>query len=483
MVEAYNSADYYGADPWTGITLNERNWYDGVLRDMYMRQAVYSPHVTFKVDLNPPNMRRSRTITFNGLIAPRPNIAPISNRQMESSRLYTDSWQREVTTERHGNGIAMHRESDMFSYWQSGGGGTGFSLLPVIQQGIGQALVDHLDLLSRNSFYLHPYAMFGGTATSVGALANGDTMSTELIDNVWLQLNDTSMPFQPISQPFDVSDEILCITTPGAVHDLKREVGTGAGGLNFVDVNKYTESGRQQLYSGELGWYRGTRFVKSKMAILQNVGTIVTQQALKTAVVPGQGAPDPATVKVDGVRKVGQPGAKHYIEVTDASGFAAGDQVTIHRTRHDSTSLALDKYNGKGVTNGVVYDDPMKQDFTVHSVDVSATPDRIVLTEPWMMIEENGKGLETDLGSTVFGYITKARHVHTSTFINPQANGIVCGVSQAPVFYTPPPTDDYMSMYRLSYDFFMKFQLWEPMAYRVIFHTGANAKRNGTVFY
>lgn len=98
MADDYASFANYGSDPWNRIELNERTWYDPLLRDVYMRNAVYAPHATMKVDLNGP---RARTIYFNDLIPPRPNIAPIDGRRMEASRLYSDSYQKDVTTARH----------------------------------------------------------------------------------------------------------------------------------------------------------------------------------------------------------------------------------------------------------------------------------------------------------------------------------------------------------------------------------------------
>ena len=94
---SYSDFANYGVDPWNGITLNERPWYDPVLRDIYMRNSVYSQHVTMKVDLNGP---KARTIYFNDIIPPRPNISEINPRLMDATRLYTDSFQRSVTTAR-----------------------------------------------------------------------------------------------------------------------------------------------------------------------------------------------------------------------------------------------------------------------------------------------------------------------------------------------------------------------------------------------
>lgn len=446
MVDTFNYADYYGADPWGDITQNERPWYDPVLREMYMRQSVYSQFATMKVDLNGP---RARTIYFNDLIPPRPNIGAISARKMEATRLYTDSFQKSVTTERFGNGMALHRESEMFSYWQRFGGGTGFGLLPIIQQSIGHVLVDHLDLLARNAYFANPYPMFGnGSATGFSGLSTStDKATTDLLDAVWLGHRDRTIPFSPVAQGYVTGNEVLCVTTAGFVHDLKREVGTGTGGLNFVDVHKYNNAGAALLHAGELGMYRGIRFIDNPMAKLWNVGEIDHQTAIKSAVQPGDGAPDPSTTLVEGVRRVGQPAAKHYIEVADASGFTAGDKVTIHVLRATSDDVAT----GRAVTDGVLYTDPMAQDVEIHSVDTTTTPDRIVLKEPYMMTQDNGKGLETDLGSSVFGYVTKAQTVHTALFLQPgRLNGIIAGVAQSPIFYTPPPNDDYMSMYRIN---------------------------------
>lgn len=92
---AYNFNTTYALDPWENITTNERVWYDGLLRERYIRSAVYSPYATMKVNMNENN---ARTITFNELIPPRPYIGSIANRAMDASRLYTDGYQKQVTT-------------------------------------------------------------------------------------------------------------------------------------------------------------------------------------------------------------------------------------------------------------------------------------------------------------------------------------------------------------------------------------------------
>lgn len=464
---SYDFSNYYGVDPWNNIELNERPWYDPMLRDFYMRASVYSQHVKIKVDLNGP---RARTIYFNDLIPPRPNIAAINARAMEATRLYTDSYQKQLTTARYGNGMALHRESEMFNYWQRMGGGTGFGLLPIIQQSLGQVIVDHLDLLARNAFLAHPYPTYGTAAgTGFSAVSGSTLMTTELVDKVWLKMRSRRKPFSAVSQPMPTGSELLCITTAGTIYDLKREVGVD-GALAFVEVQKYQQG--SPLISGELGMWRNMRFIENQMALLPNCGTVTAQTTIKAAVTPGDGAADPESVLVEGVRKVGQPASTHYIKVQDASGFSAGDLVTIHRVRKTDAS------DGHGVTNGVDYTDPMLQDVEIQSIDTSGGPGdhHIALKEPYMMTMENGKGLETDLGGTVYGYVTKGQHIHTAVVINPAADnaGVIAGVAQPPTIYTPRPIDDYESMYRIAYDFWLKYALWEPRAFEVLFLAGAH---------
>jgi hypothetical protein len=318
----------------------------------------------------------------------------------------------------------------------------------------------------------------GGTATAFGGITNDDKMSTSFVDNLWLMLGDRERPFSPVSTSDFNGSETVCITTRGAIFDLKTEVGVGAGGLNFVDINKYSEQGRSMLISGELGTYRGVRFVESPMARLWNVGTVDVQTTIKAAVKPGDGAPDPSTTAVDNTKYVGQPGATHYILVNDAGTLAVNDKVTIHRVRHDSTSLAA--YGYKGVLNGVIFDDPMIQNVEIAAIDKTGGTGahKLVLKEPYMMVDSSGfKGLETDLGSSVYGYVTKAKTIHSALFLTPgmSKDGVVAGISQLPQIYTPRPIDDYESIYRVAYDFWMKFQLWDPRKFSIAWLTGPNA--------
>lgn len=474
MVDTYDFSNQYGADPWANITLNERTWYNPNLQMSYYRQSVYSQYANFQINLA---AMKSRTIVFNEMIATRPNIAPIDNRTMNATRMYTDSAHKQVTVVRYGNGMSVHKESEMFNYWEQNGREA--ALIRIINESLGQVLVDHLDQLARNAYFNHPYPQFGnGSASGFSEIsATDDRLTTTALDNIWLSIADTDMPFAPLpTQAVVTGDELVCVTTPGTIYDLKREVGTsGTGDLTFVDVMKYADGVR--LISGEEGKYRNIRFVKNNLAKLFNCGTIDRQTTIKSPVTPGSGAPDPATTKVDGIRQVGQPGATHYIIIDNAVGLSVNDKVTVHQLRHDDeTSVAA--YNHMGVVHGVKFDDPMKQDLVIQSIDTSGGfgAHKLVFKEPYMMVSDAGKGLETDLGGGVYGFVTKAQHIHTALFLipNAQAAPIVAGVAQPPMIYTPPSVDDFESIKRVTYDMWLKFGLWEPNSFRLWTGAGAN---------
>lgn len=479
---AYSFETTYVLDPWEHITQNERVFYDGTLREQYTRRAVYSPYTLMKVDLGVPH---ARTIYFNELIAPRPNIAPIGNREMNASRLYTDSYQKSLTTARYGNGVSLHRESEMFNYWQPEGGNrlNDTALRGIIERVMGQVVVDHTDLLARNAFLQHPFPMWFGSVTGFGNITVSDSnrLNTDILDAVWLGMLDQRVPWAAYPQDVEPG-EILCVTSPGAIYDLKREVDTGNMVANkFVNISEYGNA--QALLAGEMGTYRQTRFLMSQMGILWNVGPIISQVAIKAPVKPGDGSPDPATTAVDGIRFVGQPGSTHSITTgTNTNLFAVGEKVTVHRSRFNTGAGLGLNYPKLGVTTGGVsngggvdFTDPMAQDMVIVSIPDST---HIVFEEPYMMTDQGAnalQGLETDLGGTVYGYITKATNVHTALFLNRQyRQGVISGFAQLPRFYRPIANDDYESIFRLSYDFWSQYKPWDPQVYQIAFLVGSN---------
>lgn len=364
--------------------------------------------------------------------------------------------------------MSLHRESEMFSYWQQNGS---YGLRPIIERSLGQVMVDQIDLLARNAFLQNPYAFFGdGSATGFSGVTTSHKMSTDLLDAIQLGMKDRKLPWAAFPQDSSPG-EIFCITSPGAIYDLKREVsGSSYAANQFVNIHQYANG--TPLLTGEIGTYRGVRFVESPMAILWNAGAVSAQTTITAAVAPGDGAPDPETTAVDNVRYVGQPDATHSITVASSASFSVGEKVTVHKLRGDGS-------NGTTVSDGLNWQDPMAQDLVIYSIPDST---HLVFKEPYMMTGTDGLGLEADLGGGVYGYVTKARNIHTAMFMSAQyRNGIIAGVAQPPRIYTPPAVDDYLSIFRITYDMWMKYALWEPQTYEVAFLAGSN-KDKGQVY-
>jgi hypothetical protein len=78
------------------------------------------------------------------------------------------------------------------------------------------------------------------------------------------------------------------------------------------------------------------------------------------------------------------------------------------------------------------------------------------------------KDFTTDLGGTVYGYVTKGLDVHMSVFLA-GPNPVACAVGKPPVFHNPPPIDDLEAQVRFSYEMMLKFQCWEPRFAHVLF--------------
>jgi hypothetical protein len=128
--------------------------------------------------------------------------------------------------------------------------------------------------------------------------------------------------------------------------------------------------------------------------------------------------------------------------------------VTFHKTVTSAYGVAdgVDFNEGTAITRRVV------------AVDI---PNRRLVLDLPIMID-----FITDLGGGVYGYVTKARHIHSSIFIGgPQ--GIVAGSALAPRFHTPRPIDDFESIYRFSWDAYLGYQTYAPEVFEVVFSAGS----------
>lgn len=439
----------YPDHPWSGISTNQRMWYDPMLRDYYYSQAIFNRFSLIQFDTR--GLPDADAMTVSKIVLPHGNFDPIGARQLwiDSSRVDTSA--RTISLQRYGRKMAFHKHDQAITYWQGDKYG---GLERISQAGLNHMMVEIQDALARNALLSNPFAMYGsGTGVNFGDIDSfGERFSTGILDSIHLGMAYRNVPYA--SAPTGIAGNIICICSPGIYHDLVTEASENGNSNAFIDVMKYNNTVR--IINSEVGTYHNVRFVRTPRATLFNCGPIEHQSPIKQAHLAGDGS-DP-TKLVDGVHRVGQPsGTTKFIKVADSSGFDVGDIVSLH----------IDRTSDFGVTDGADYRDGSKVERRIIYKD-DAT-DTIVLDKPIM------EDFNVDLGSSVYGYVTKARHIHTAIFLGGQ-DAIVQGVLQPPRIYTPDDlgvVDDFRSLFRFSFDMSVGHQLWNPDVSEVWYGAGS----------
>lgn len=444
---------FYSSEPWSTILTNQRQWYDPFLRDYYYKNAIYSRFVTAQFNNGSVN---AKTMSVTSLIAPHANSNELGLRQLWLPSSYVDSFQRDITFSRYGQKLALHEYDPLITYWQTNPSG---GLKTIINQQIGRLMVETLDKLARNAFLTNSFKLIGdGSQTGFDQVQSGHFLGNATVEDIQLGMKERGVPYAQLAMEQGSMTNLFCITTPGETRKMRE--GTAAN--DWWDVIKYANP--QAAMKGEVGAWKGTRFIETNDACLYNCGEIYTQTTLGAAVHAGDGAPAPAS-PVDGVYKVGQPsGVVNYLPVASSAGFAVNDIVTIHVARTTAN----------GVTNGVDFTDGKLENRRIVALNTGGA-NRIILDRP--ILED----FATDLGGTVFGYVTKGRHIHTATFIG-GTDGVVLGVARQPKIHTPKPVDDFDSVYRVSWDAYLGYQLFEPTVFENWFGAGPNRVKGPTVY-
>lgn len=443
---------YYPQNPWQGVSTKERTpWYYRELYSEFRRLAIYNRFVGMEFNHNGP---KATELIISSLTMPHANHDPIGVRDMWLNASYMDTFNRRIQFSRYGGKMSLNRYDDMISFFLRNNVS---GLKNIIREGLGHMMTHQMDKLARDAFFRSPFAMYGdgsGTfaGTGFGNISANDTVTTTLIEDINLGAKERDVPLVQ-DESGGLGGQIVCITSPGVIRDLRNEASANGNANAFIDVKKYQMG--SQIINGEVGSYHGTRFVVTNNAILYNAGAIVHQSAITSPALAGDGAPDPGSTAVDSVEYVGQPDATHHIAVADSSGFSIGDIVTIH----------VDRTDANGVTNGLDYTDGKAQNRRIVGKDDVANT--IQLERP--ILED----FKTDLGSSVYGYVTLAQNVHTMTNIY-GPNGVVMGVAQPPRIHTPRPVDDLDMIYRISYDYYMGWQPFEKNSFEVVYLAGSN---------
>jgi len=431
----------YGDTPWEDFDKNQRTVYVPELLEAYRINSLFYGLVTYGVNLA---AQRTGKMVFTQVLDPEPNIAELQTRQIWLPQLYMDSRQLEITSAYYGDKVMLHKYDDLITYWQENGTA---GLRRIVSSRLAPHMVQSLDLLARNTFLDKSVLMFAGSASDFGSLANTDVFDLSVARAVHLGAD---------YQPDPVQNPIVGIASPSAVYTIK---DTDAG--EFISRLQYTDNRRMLNY--EIGEYEGTRFAQHPTVCLWNCGTILQQTTITASVGLGDGAPDPATTKVEKVWMVGQSDATHYLTVASSAGFEAGDIVTLHIHKGGDSSTYDTALDSKlKVTDGVLFTDPKMVTREIHSVDTG----KLIFTEPVTV-----DYFQTNLGGGVYGYVTKGRPVHAVVFLK-GPRGVVSGVLQPPQTYNPGPIDDTQSIYRFSWDARMKYQQMYPRRFEVYFHAG-----------
>jgi hypothetical protein len=395
---------------------------------------------------------------LDSILPPHANHDPIGARDRWVESSYIDTMRRKVTFQNYAGGLMFHEYDDLINRYRLDGRQ---GLLDIINsdQGLGYMMTWTLDKLARDAFYSSPFAIYGsGTGTKFNTVLTADLMTTELLDDVNLGMKMRNVPF---AQTYDgTPGNIICLTTPGVIRDLKSEASTSGNVQKvFLDVMAYGDSVR--LVRGEVGAYRGVRFVETNDALLWNCGRITHQATIDAAITRGDGSPDPATTTVDDTFYTGQAAATHTITVSDSSGFTVNDRVSIH----------VDRTSTFGVTNGADYRDGK---FTTRRIVSIPDATHIVVDTPIM------EDFSTDLGSGVYGYVTLGTNIHGSLFLG-ASDGVVMGVLSPPEAYVNPPIDHLRAQWAAIWKARLGYSVFQPQGFEVVFSAGSVREKGARV--
>jgi hypothetical protein len=442
--------DYYADNPWEVVDKNQREWYDPDLIDNFRQKSVFAPTITFVKNMM--GDVRATKMTVTGLIDPHPDFSTLTSRQLWMNAMHIDSRSIEIVFQRYGGKVAYHEYDDMITYWKKN---NKQGIRSIVNGALGNHQVDVLDLLARNAYIKGAldsgYNLFtSGSATNFAEIGVNEKFDIDIAMDIWLGMANRNVAAALGAN--GAADSIICYTTPGVIYDIQKEP-------EWVSIRQYADL--QSVLKYEVGAYKNVRFVQTPKCTLWNTGEVIVRYPISAAVTAGDGAPAPGSTKVDATYKVGQTtgGITNYIQFGTAttgsiSDIHVNDLVTFHKTVTSAYGVAdgVDFNEGTAITRRVV------------AVDI---PNRRLVLDLPIMID-----FITDLGGGVYGYVTKARHIHSSIFIGgPQ--GIVAGSALAPRFHTPRPIDDFESIYRFSWDAYLGYQTYAPEVFEVVFSAGS----------
>lgn len=410
----------------------QRDWYELALLETLRKKSVLVPFTILKEDFSAVKTKR---IIYSEVYDMEPNWNSILETSIWFKGGSLDSRTQAIDLLLYHNILKFSDYHQIVDYINRG------DMNGLANSKLGINLVDTLDILCRNAYMTHPFKLFSNAKTSRANLISTDIFDLSYAEGIRTLLHEDAVP------GIDVTEDggqamIVCITTPRVIHDIRN-----AAGSEWTDVNNYHSTGRK--FTAEVGSWGGVRFMMSNRLRLRNHGAVTAQGVLQAATVPGQGAP----ATVDTIYTVGQTGATTYVQLdtAEAANFSVGDWVTIH---------------ADGGANPPVETDGTQEDRRIVNVDTGN--DRISFHKP--LLKDHASGAR----------VTKGLDVNVSLFLG--APGVVYAVGERPNLIFPPKIDDAMSVNRVGWRGFFKFQLFRPEVFRVVESAGSAPLGQAMVF-
>ena len=182
----------------------------------------------------------------------------------------------------HGYAIGTTEKLDLLSYHGP--------IANIVRDLLAPQMALTVDTLARNAFYAGAPTTYANGAANRAALTTSDVATIDIIKQEAYRLS--AQRVRPAGSDY------ICVAHPAVIYDLREDSLWQNAGV-YSDPNR--------LLSGEVGRIFGVRFVESHQARLANAGAQVAQTTLSNAY----------SVGVD------------QIDVASASGFSAGDEITI----------------------------------------------------------------------------------------------------------------------------------------------------------
>lgn len=256
--------------------------------------------------------QKGTTITWTTYQNLPPAIKPLVEDQDVQGMQVAD-FQTSLTVEEYGTAIGTTEKLNLTSYHGSISG--------MVQSMLAPHMALTMDILARNSLFdplKATYRTFAGGNTARSQLDSSDVMTSTIARAAAFQLSTRRIP--PTPQGY------IAVVHPAQIYDLRLDEF-------WIDVLKYTQP--DTILNGEVGKIHGVRFIEAHNARLPNAGTTARQTTIAGAT----------------------PANRDYVVVADATGFAAGQEVTLHRHSSlpdgtDETEEHLVVKAVTGTTNG-----------------------------------------------------------------------------------------------------------------------------------